>query len=593
MASSSSTQGTGAASEQNANFVSTPTDPPPSVHSELDPATEDEEARQARAEMPFLKRPAPWWLMVLVPFGTTVLTSTVGAEVELQTNLVCRIHPPESQPDTYSVLPSTLPNFSSWLNATDSPQTFAAPNPCSSDPGVLAALAKFTTVSIIITGVLTLASVGWWGSFSDRHGRSRTMGILVAGQVLSPLIVIFVAKYADVLPGGYWFLLVEAIIKGVIGGTASEFAAGFAYLSDITPPEQRSATFSVVTGSVLAGFGVGPILGSVVVRQTHNLLSVFYLSAALRIIRAAWFWFLPESLTAAKMQRFWVKHKESTSSLFQRLFFFLEPLSVLLPEKISNPNSPKVGRRDWNLTFLALSYGAILLAASSLIDQFFYALHTFQWDAEYVGYCVSSIGISRAIFLILVLPVVIKYAKNRRSKPPSAHPGPSSDSERTPLLSQSDHAEPAPGSPKPKPTPPAPAVDLALARFSLLVDIAMYALLPFAPTGALFILFIALGSFGAGLAPAVNSVALELYTRKVAGKGGAVESGKLLGALNVVQAVFASVLGPLMYGSIYAATVHTHPRTIFFVALGNAVVAFLLLAFVRVAPEGDSGEEDV
>jgi hypothetical protein len=48
-----------------------------------------------------------------------------------------------------------------------------------------------------------------------------------------------------------------------------------------------------------------------------------------------------------------------------------------------------------------------------------------------------------------------------------------------------------------------------------------------------------------------------------------------------------------MYGSIYAATVHTHPRTIFFVALGNAVVAFVLLVFVRVAPEGDSGEEDV
>jgi hypothetical protein len=46
------------------------------------------------------------------------------------------------------------------------------------------------------------------------------MGILVAGQVLSPLIVIFVAKYANVLPGGYWFLLVEAIIKGAIGGVS-------------------------------------------------------------------------------------------------------------------------------------------------------------------------------------------------------------------------------------------------------------------------------------------------------------------------------------------------------------------------------------
>lgn len=97
--------------------------------------------------------------MVLVPFGTIVLASTVGAEVELQTNLVCRIHPPESQPDTYSVLPSTLPNFSSWLNATDSPQTFAAPNPCSSDPGVLAALAKFATGACLPFAVRNLRFV--------------------------------------------------------------------------------------------------------------------------------------------------------------------------------------------------------------------------------------------------------------------------------------------------------------------------------------------------------------------------------------------------------------------------------------------------
>jgi hypothetical protein len=45
-----------------------------------------------------------------------------------------------------------------------------------------------------------------------------------------------------------------------------------------------------------------------------------------------------------------------------------------------------------------------------------------------------------------------------------------------------------------------------------------------------------------------------------------------------------------MYGLIYAATVATHPRTIFFVAMGNAVFAFVILAFVRVAPDVDDDE---
>lgn len=65
----------------------------------------------------------------------------------------------------------------------------------------------------------------------------------------------------------------------------------------------------------------------------------------------------------------------------------------------------------------------------------------------------------------------------------------------------------------------------------------MYVLLPLAPTGIIFILDIALGSFGAGLIPAFNSVALELYTRKI-GKNKTVESGKLFGALSVLQAVW-------------------------------------------------------
>lgn len=61
--------------------------------------------------------------------------------------------------------------------------------------------------------------------------------------------------------------------------------------------------------------------------------------------------------------------------------------------------------------------------------------------------------------------------------------------------------------------------------------------MPFAPTGFTFALFAMLGSLGSGFSPAVQSAALELYTRKF-GKNGSVESGKLFGAMSVLQAVW-------------------------------------------------------
>jgi hypothetical protein len=55
---------------------------------------------------------------------------------------------------------------------------------------------------------------------------------------------------------------------------------------------------------------------------------------------------------------------------------------------------------------------------------------------------------------------------------------------------------------------------------------------------------------------------------------------------------YSGGLGLIVYWLIFAATLNTYPRTIFFVALGNAVAAFVILGFVRVVPEVqvDDGE---
>ncbi|KAJ7164494.1 major facilitator superfamily domain-containing protein [Mycena filopes] len=557
------------------------------------------DARRAWLKMPFWKRPAPWWLMTLIPLRTVIVSLTLGAQVELYTDLVCRVYQPavESLP-IFS--PSSLsfdysPSFntigdSNTNNETSTAVFFSSDvevtaefGPCSSSSTVQAVAANLITATTTATGILTFLTVGWWGSLSDRVGRVPTLAIVSVGNVIAGLILVLVAKYVELLPGGYWFLLVEAVFAGAVGGLPSETAVIFGYLSDISTAEERSRTFSVVYGFMLAGLGLGPVLGSFVVRKTHSLIAVFYVGTALRVIYLCLIWFiLPESRTTAQMEKSSAKHHAvnldadgAPSSRFQRLSFFWKPLSVLMPEQ-----SPKGGRRDWNLTLLVLSYGVMLLAASSLINQLLYAIYTFEWDAEYLGYCVSSIGLTRAAVLTLILPLVMKVVKKRTQRqniPIDRSP------EREPLLSNRE--------PGVKDTVPKFYIfDLRLARFSVLVDAVTYAIQPFAPTGIIFLLFTSLGSFGAGLAPAVNSVALELYTRRL-GKGATVESGKLFAAIGVVQAVFGHVLGPPMYGFIYAATVASYPRTIFYVALGNSVVSLVLLAFVRVAPNIEDVED--
>ncbi|KAJ7054518.1 major facilitator superfamily domain-containing protein [Mycena amicta] len=515
------------------------------VDSDSDGMPDETTARKAGSRW---KRPAAWWLMIYAPFSMIVQTATAGASVELYTTLICNQVYPE-------------PTSDNNLNSI--------PGPCFGDPTVQAEVAKLATVIATVTGILTFLTAAWWGSFSDRHGRTRMMGISAVGHTLGLLNIILVAKAVERIPGGYWFIGVNAVIMGVLGGNTSEHAAMHAYVADISTAEERSRIFSVVMGSMLIGVGVGPIIGSLILRIFHDPLSVFYFAVALRLIHTLFIWtVLPESLTEPQMRDSAARYHEDGRGL-NSVYVLFKPLAIFWPKNTSSNGH----RRNWNLFLLALADGVMLLAASSLISQFLYALKTFQWDGEYLGYCISSIGFTRAAFLAIVLPALIKFAKSR-SKPAST----SESGEQQPLL---------PDDIPSRPTSRASHFDLSLARFSIAVYVITFALLPFAPSSILFIVFISLGSFASGLAPAINSVALELYTHQtVTGLAGddavpVVESGKLYGALGVVQALFGNILGPPLYGLIYSLTVATQPKTVFFVALGNAVVALALLGLVR------------
>ena len=79
-----------------------------------------------------------------------------------------------------------------------------------------------------------------------------------------------------------------------------------------------------------------------------------------------------------------------------------------------------------------------------------------------------------------------------------------------------------------------PTVDLGLAKFSLVLAAMCFSLIAVSKDSVIFISANALNALSAGHEPVMNSLSLELYTRR---GGAAFEAGRLFGAMNVIQAL--------------------------------------------------------
>ncbi|KAF7294735.1 MFS domain-containing protein [Mycena indigotica] len=525
----------------------------------------------ARRKLPWYKRPSAWWLLVATPFSTIAMSATLAPKVEVYTLLACSVHKPEIFEAVASYVPPAVPPPTI---ANEIPVSFEIATAheypvkeCTADPVVSAAVAKLSTAITASMGVLGCLTTGWWGSFSDRFGRTKILGLTLLGLLFNDCLFIFVTKNFTWIPGGYWFLLVGPILEGCLGGFSTASAASHAYLADVVEPAKRSRTFSLFLGTVFAGLGIGPTLGGLLVKSTGNLLSVFYLATAVHVAYALLaLLLLPESLSQSDMNAAKVIHRETIRlrneqeptllSRVQRIFGFLRPILIFLPGPVSGVVPLKGRKWDWNLCLLALAYAFAISIMGSMTFKVQYMMQKFGWTSEYLGYFLTIAGVTRAIYMAVILPLLIRFLKGspQRQSP-----------ESQPLISsqRSHHS---------------PSFDLSLAKASLAVDIISYTAMPLASTGLSFTGATIISSFGSGFTPGMQSVALELYKSQ---NGGRDESGKLFGGLSVIQALSAQILGPSIYGLVFIKTVASFPKAIFLVSLGSIVISFTCVSLVR------------
>src|SRR5271154_4442889 len=196
------------------------------------------------------------------------------------------------------------------------------------------------------------------GSLSDHFGRRAVILISCTGLGLDFILM--------ALAPNLWWLLVGRVISGI---TAASFSTAGAYISDVTPPEKRAASFGLIGAAFGVGFVLGPALGGLLGAVSPRL--PFWASAFLALANVSWGLFvLPESLAKEKRVPFSWRNAN--------------PLGAL-----------KLLRSHSMLSSLAVSYFLINLAHLVLPSTTVLYMHyRYAWDARAVGLMLAGVGVS-------------------------------------------------------------------------------------------------------------------------------------------------------------------------------------------------------
>lgn len=124
------------------------------------------------------------------------------------------------------------------------------------------------------------------GALSDRFGRRPVLLFSLLGSAAGYLIF--------AIGGSLRVLLAGRVVEGLTAGSVS---AMYAYVADVTPPEQRGRVFGLLGAAGGLGFMLGPVAGGML--GEISLSAPVFVAAALTLVNVLWVYFaLAESRSA-------------------------------------------------------------------------------------------------------------------------------------------------------------------------------------------------------------------------------------------------------------------------------------------------------
>ncbi|QRW14710.1 major facilitator superfamily transporter [Ceratobasidium sp. AG-Ba] len=554
---------------------------------------DDADGPQSRPETKsksFSRRKAsPWWLLPIVTITALLYAATIAPRTELLVKLACNeLHPDwdlasnattgqhNTTADSSSRITRRLPVLLQFVHRSASNKRSNIDIPgtnimCSDDVDVQKAVAKLNTAISTTSGILSVLTT------AIRQSRARSY---------------FDYRRSFRHDGRCYF----CTSNGLFGGFSTAIATSHAYVSDCVPSTERSRWFSLWSGIIFGGMAFGPSLGSLVSDYTKNIMVIFYIMVVFDLIYTIFVGFvLPESMSEESLRRASESKKsarQGTGSVWWKemigkLLKVIAPLAMFFPRVVSRSGTRK--RYDWNPAFIGLAYALHATNSGSYSFKYQYAIKAFAWSSTQMGNWLSLLGFTRALHLVVILPLILKGIHRYRGRTASVQGSSNTDADSK-----------------------AKSVDLLVARASLAVDVSSYTASALVTTSDAFVGTTALLSFGGGYPPAIQSLALALTQNSTSEsrsnvnpstddpryEGASIDSsasddtGRLLGAMSVVYALCSQIIGPSLFGMTFVATIASLPRAIFWLSAALNFAALSSLLLVRLAPANQNKEDD-
>ena len=479
--------------------------------------------------LPWYKTPSIYWM--LGPFFLVALAfgGSMPPKLNLILQLVCRQYIEEQ--DTSHPGFTKLPKVDFAGGDNDQCRI----------PEVQSRVSMFTLWINLITGLISAFSSPKLGALSDRYGRKKIIVITSMGTIMAEIITIVAATRPETF--NVEWLLFGAVLDGMTGSFIVAMAITNSYITDCTPPAGRSVAFGLIHGCLFSGIAFGPIIAGYMVKYTGKIVIVFYILLGVHTCFSLFMAFVvPESVSKKRQLAAREKHEELRSALRQdsnwdwinqlRSLNLLAPLKVLWPT--GEGSSPALRR---NLVFLAAVDTIVFgVAMGSLTVVVIYTNYMFGWKTFESARFMSIVNSCRVFCLLVVLPLVTKFARRQKNFPSQKNSG-------------SD------------------LFDLSIIRFAVLVDTVGYLGYSLSRTGNMMILSGSIAAIGGVASPALQAA----MTKHVPPE----QTGQLLGASGLLHAL-ARVVAPTLFNGIYAATVGTFTQTVFVCLTVTFATAFVI-----------------
>jgi MFS transporter, DHA1 family, tetracycline resistance protein len=214
------------------------------------------------------------------------------------------------------------------------------------------------------------------GGLSDRFGRRPVILISNFGLGLDYVLI--------ALAPNLWWLFVGRVVSGI---SAASVSTSYAYIADVTPPEQRAARFGMLGIGFGVGFVLGPALGGLAGTVDPRL--PFWIAAVLSLANALYgLLVLPESLP----------RERRTPFAWRRA----NPLAALA----------LLRSRPQLLGLASVNFLGNLAHASLPNISVLYMMHRYGWNERDVGFTMAGVGICAMIVQGAVIgPTVTRFGE--------------------------------------------------------------------------------------------------------------------------------------------------------------------------------------